>query len=586
MNPAKCIGSLIGLKAESTDPYIILHKNAFPAVLERIARSNISNYSIFLADGILFGFYDYLGVDYKSDLQAMEEDPDTQQWWKLTAPMQVPLPLRKQGEWWAGLKHIGSFRSARQLSRASTRKAYRINFAESDIPESFDLDDGRLISAGISRIEIFAGEGEIYIYTEDDNPAGPDLAFIFKDPNSVSNRMYGMQKVFHTEGCVQSKKKVFVTGCFDMLHSGHVAFLKEASSWGDLYVGIGSDANVSNLKGRYPVNSEAERKYMLESVRYVHRCVINKGWGIMDFRSELDEIRPDVFIVNEDGHTPDKEELCQKLGIEYKVLRRIPEDGLPVRSTTSLRTECRIPFRIDLAGGWLDQPFVSKHFPGPVLTISIEPTLEFNDRSGMASSTRKKAIELWKTDIPPGDPEKLAKVLFSYDNPPGTPDVSGSQDALGIVLPGLNRLDYHGSYWPEKITGVQDENVLQWVEEHLFLVTLGPRDGNYTVVSNSRANEAGARDLAVAADNCWKAILDKDLQAFGKHFRASFDAQVAMFPNMADESIYQIISHYRNRALGWKLSGAGGGGYLILVSGQPIDDAIRIKIRRRNQFSA
>ena len=84
-----------------------------------------------------------------------------------------------------------------------------------------------------------------------------------------------------------------------------------------------------------------------------------------------------------------------------------------MRSTTALRTECRIPFRIDLAGGWLDQPFVSKHFPGPVLTISIEPTLEFNDRSGMASSTRRKAIELWKTDIPPGDPEMLAKMLFS-----------------------------------------------------------------------------------------------------------------------------------------------------------------------------
>lgn len=366
-----------------------------------------------------------------------------------------------------------------------------------------------------------------------------------------------------------------------MLHSGHVAFLKEAASFGDLYVGIGSDANVSRLKGRYPVNTQDERKYMLEAVRYVHHCSINKGWGIMDFLQELDEIRPDMFVVNDDGHTPEKEELCARLGIAYKVLKRIPEKGLPVRSTTALRTECRIPFRIDLAGGWLDQPFVSKYYPGPVLTISIEPTLEFNDRSGMASSTRRKAIDLWKTDLPPGDPEKLAKMLFSYDNPPGTQDISGSQDALGIVLPGLNRLDYNSNYWPEKITPVLNKDILEWLENHLYLVTLGPRTGEYTVVDNSIVNETGARKLAEAADSCWKSILVRDIIGFGKHFRESFEAQVAMFPNMADEGIYQAIGKYRDIAAGWKLSGAGGGGYLILVAEMPVPGAFQVKIRRK-----
>jgi cytidyltransferase-like protein len=367
-----------------------------------------------------------------------------------------------------------------------------------------------------------------------------------------------------------------------MLHSGHVAFLEEAASYGHLYVCIGSDANVNNLKGKFPVNNEQERKYMLEAVRHVHHCRVNRGWGIMDFSDEMDEIRPDVFVVNEDGHTPEKENLCGKLGVEYKVLKRIPHAGLPVRSTTALRTECRIPFRIDLAGGWLDQPFVSKFYPGPVLTISIEPTLEFNDRSGMASSTRRKAIELWKTDIPAGNPEMLAKMLFSYDNPPGTLDVSGSQDALGIVMPGLNRLDYHGSYWPEKITSVMEEDILRWLEDHIFLVTLGPRTGDYTVVGNSKVSEPGTRNLAEAATGCWEAILAKDPEKFGKYFRASFEAQVAMFPNMADDSIYQAIDRYRDHALGWKLSGAGGGGYLILIANKPVPGSFQIKIRRND----
>ena len=152
--------------------------------------------------------------------------------------------------------------------------------------------------------------------------------------------------------------------------------------------------------------------------------------------------------MNEDGHTPDKQKLCEEYGVEYMVLSREPYGGLEPRSTTALRAINRIPFRIDLAGGWLDQPFVSKHHPGSVITLSIEPTLDFNERSGMASSTRNAAIELWGTRLPLGDHEKIAKILFCYDNPPGTTEISGSQDAIGIVFPGLAKAYYEGEYWP------------------------------------------------------------------------------------------------------------------------------------------
>jgi galactokinase/mevalonate kinase-like predicted kinase len=262
------------------------------------------------------------------------------------------------------------------------------------------------------------------------------------------------------------------------------------------------------------------------------------------------------------------------------VSKRVPHGNLPVRTTTALRTECNIPFRIDLAGGWLDQPFVSRYCAGSVLTISIEPTIDFNDRSGMASSTRRKAIELWHSDIPSGDKERLAKTLFSYDNPPGTEVISGSQDALGIVLPGLNRLDYRGEYWPRTIDSVFEESILRFLEDHLFLVTLGPRTSAFSVLEGTRIDTSGAERLAEAADECWKAIISKNLAAFGAAFTESFDAQAAMFPNMVDEGIRNIIERYRTRAQGWKLSGAGGGGYLILVSDKEIANTIRIKIRR------
>lgn len=374
--------------------------------------------------------------------------------------------------------------------------------------------------------------------------------------------------------------KVMVTGCFDLLHSGHVAFLKEAAALGDLYVCIGSDKNVFHLKGRYPVNPEQERKYMLESLRCVHAVRINSGMGLLDFEAEMDHIQPDLFFVNEDGHTPAKERLCESKNIRYVVSKRIPESGLPSRSTTALRTECTIPYRIDLAGGWLDQPWVSQWHPGPVLTISIEPTYEFNLRSGMATSTRQKAIELWKTALPEGHPEQLAKLLFSYENPPGTREIAGSQDAIGIVMPGLNRADYNGAYWPEQIHTVLDHGILDWLERHLYLIPLLPRAGNYSVLAETRVTAEGAAALAKAAHEAWDAILQKDLHAFGAAFRRSFEAQVAMFPLMADEDIYQLIGQYRDRALGWKLSGAGGGGYLVLVSETPLEKAIQIKVRR------
>jgi len=377
-----------------------------------------------------------------------------------------------------------------------------------------------------------------------------------------------------------AKKKVFVTGCFDMLHSGHVRFLEEAAGFGEVHVGIGSDRTVKELKGRYPVTTQQERKYLLESLRHVKACYINSGSGIMDFLKELRRVSPAIFVVNEDGNTPAKAQLCERLGIEYVVLQRNPRALLPARSTTSLRKECRIPYRLDLAGGWLDQAFVSRHGAGPVLTISVEPTMEFNERSGMASSSRRRAIELWQTDLPGGDREKTARMLFSYENPPGTREFSGSQDSIGIVYPGLNRLDYRGEYWPNKITSVDDEEILRWIEERLHLVTLGPRKSNYRVRQDTRITPARVRALAAAADGCWRAILSRDEEEFGRQVRASFEAQINIFPRMMDSNVRTAIKQYAGKSLGWKLSGAGGGGYLVLVGRRAIPGAIQLKIRR------
>ena len=129
------------------------------------------------------------------------------------------------------------------------------------------------------------------------------------------------------------RRKVFVSGCYDLLHSGHVAFFADA----DLYVGIGNDRNIAALKHRQPINGEAERLYMVKAIRYVKDAWINSGTGLLDFTAEVDALRPDVFFVNSDGYSDEKAAFCRARGIELVVAARVPSPGLPARSTTALR---------------------------------------------------------------------------------------------------------------------------------------------------------------------------------------------------------------------------------------------------------
>jgi len=379
------------------------------------------------------------------------------------------------------------------------------------------------------------------------------------------------------------KKKVFVSGCFDMLHSGHIAFFKEASSYGDLYVGIGSDATISELKGRETINSEQERLYTINAIKYVKEAIVNTGSGILDFKTDLEELRPDYFVVNEDGFSPEKQELCDSLNIELKMLERIPDAGLPARSTTAIRSggNCLLPYRIDLAGTWIDQPYVSKYHPGWALTVSIEPVIEYNERCGMSTSTRNAAKKIWPHYLPMDKPEKLAEILFKFENTPGSTMISGAQDAIGICMPGLVRHYYDNAYWPLKFESNHSESTLTWLEEHLSMAMLWPREPGLDLLKETYINEENVKTLASAADDVWDAIQRQDLNDFAKGFSKSFDAQTTMFPAMVNDRINVEIAKYKDKALAWKLAGAGGGGYLILVSEKPISGTMRFRIRRK-----
>lgn len=380
----------------------------------------------------------------------------------------------------------------------------------------------------------------------------------------------------------KNHKRVFVSGCYDMLHSGHVAFFKEASQYGDLYVGIGSDATIEQLKKRKTVYSERERLYMVKAIRYVTDACINNGSGLMDFVDTVERVKPDIFVVNSDGGSAEKREFCRQRGIEYIELERTPEAGLQARSTTDLRKESsHLPYRIDLAGTWIDQPYVSQYGAGWAITISIEPTVDFMERAGMSTSTRNAARKIWPYELPAYNEEMMARLLFCFENDPEHEGhISGAQDAIGICMSGLCRHYYDNRYWPSRIESCHDETVLSWLENHLCLVPMFPRRPGTSVVEGKDITSEKVRALTEAATSCWKAILAQDLMGFAAAYRASFNAQIAMFPAMMAEGVQAYIDRWSKRALAWKMTGAGGGGYLALVVETIPEEAIPIKIRR------
>ena len=364
------------------------------------------------------------------------------------------------------------------------------------------------------------------------------------------------------------KKKVFVSGCYDLLHSGHVEFFRQAAVFGDLYVGIGSDQTILHYKGHRTLWNEQDRLFMVKAIRYVKDAFINAGSGIMDFVPTVDMLKPDILVVNEDGASEEKRNFCEARGMEYVVLKRDPHEGLEVHSSTAIKEQlCRIPTRLDLAGTWIDQPYVSCYAPGWAITISLEPTFEVRERCGLSTSTRNMIKKIWPLELPDMEPETLARLVFCYENNPERRDgiISGAQDSIGICIPGLCRHYYDNQYWPSKIETCNDEEVLRFLESHLVMIPMEPRRPGCSVVEGKDITLPKVQALAKAADDCWEAIMNKDLEAFASAYKASFEAQVSMFPAMIQGCVQSNIDTYKDKVLAYKMPGAGGGGYLACV---------------------
>ena len=374
-------------------------------------------------------------------------------------------------------------------------------------------------------------------------------------------------------------KKVLVAGFFDLLHSGHVRFLEEAAQFGEVYISVGSDENSATTKHKIPIYSAEERAYLLRSLKFVKEVRISEEIGPLSFLSYLKEIEPDYFVVNDDGATAQKREVCASHNVKYVELKRTAPAGFLARSSTALAQIDHIPLRLDIVG-FYDQVLLNSVMPGSVILASLD-SIPADDRSGMSSSTRHIIRKVFGNRLPLHlSSHEIAKTIFAIENPPGHKYISGVVDQLGICLPGINRLKFDNSHWPYRIESIDDPNILEWLSSIVFLKQTKPRPAGYEVF---QGRENFSKKLLQLhndlSEETWGAIQQMDTKKFGKLISDVCDCQQAMIPGYVADQTVGVLQEIKKHHLGVKLMGAGGYGYMMVVSNKPSPDFLKLSIR-------
>jgi hypothetical protein len=248
-----------------------------------------------------------------------------------------------------------------------------------------------------------------------------------------------------------------------------------------------------------------------------------------------------------------------------------------------------IPNRLQLAGGWIDQPFVSKlnpKPPGSMVVVALEPTFRVMDRSGCASGTRAIATKLWKGKLPNRPREALVRELYVAENK-GKAEPSGSQDMIGLIYPGINRLDYdfavHGGVFPAHIETLNAASPARWLEKVLHLLPLEPRPEGYGPLGEKRLDPNWIARLGQTGRDCFDAIRRRDVRALGASLNETMRCWEKLLPHVVRHPLLKldlqaILKVYQQHYPGAMLSGCGGG-YLFVVSHAPVPGALKVNIR-------
>ena len=191
-------------------------------------------------------------------------------------------------------------------------------------------------------------------------------------------------------------KKIFVSGCYDILHGGHIQFFKEARALGDhLTVCFASDEVLWEHKKRRTSIPQDHKLALMTAIEVIDQVVIgNCQVHGLDFKDHFLKVRPDVLVVTEDDQFADvKKTLCKEIGADYIVLPKTPPQFTSVSSSSivrNIRTPAEAPLRVDFGGGWLDVPRHARQ-GAYIVNCAISPMVSLNEwsyelKSGLGGS--------------------------------------------------------------------------------------------------------------------------------------------------------------------------------------------------------
>jgi len=248
-----------------------------------------------------------------------------------------------------------------------------------------------------------------------------------------------------------------------------------------------------------------------------------------------------------------------------------------------------IPNRLQLAGGWIDQPFVSclnPKPPGSMVVVQIAPDFRPMDRAGIASGTRAIAARLWRGRLPNRPPAELVRELYEAENR-GKAEPSGSQDMIGLIYPGVNRLDYdfaaNGGVFTTHIESCTSRRVARWLERRLYLLPIAPRPEGYSPLGVKNLEPRWIARLGQSGRDCFAAIRGMDTAALGASLNLTMKCWETLLPHTVRHPLLvpglpELLQAYQRRYAGAMYSGCGGG-YLIVVSDEPVPGGLTVRVR-------
>ena len=424
----------------------------------------------------------------------------------------------------------------------------------------------------------------------------------------IKSKVINENKLSEIRANYSSKKIVFCTGCYDILQSGHAVFFNQCKEFGDiLVVGVGRDIVIKALKGPgRPVNPQNNRVYLVGAMQDVDFAVLNGEEikeGKVDFENIIEKLRPDYFVLNDDDSGIElKRAMCNRYGVDIKLVSRVVPDELEPTSTTRIIDKInfafRAPLRIDFSGGWADVPHIMSGVTGYVSNVAIKPLIElkggaFNFSgyprgSGLSTSTAAKLLEMISAKNYNGESKTLAGIaedLFNLENKELNWAI-GRQDQYSIVYGGYNCFEF-GSDYAKPVDGGVSLDILEDFRKNLLLLHTGiSRNAQVAVeqvYKNFKTSEGKAALEKISS--CGKAfhtaLKNKDFVGCASIMEENFEAQKRLAPATSNEELDRMY-HFAKKhgAFGGKICGAGGGGAFVFYC----KDSASLKRALKKQF--